>query len=1726
MKQDYSHYVQRLMSFLCLMVAWTCLRAQTTVTYTDDQGNKVTYTISGDSAMVSNVSYGVITNGVAEVVIRDDVDYNSVVYPVTAIKSRTFYGDNYLGKVTIGDNVRYIEDGAFYYCRHLKEVLMGASVVKLGDNAFYYCEALQTMELPGVRDIGQATFANCYALEEASMPDVENLGYRAFYACKKLQNIKLSDKLGSIPTECFFSCDSLRSVTGGANVKTINARAFYDCISLQLFDFQDKVQIIQDEAFWNCKLLSSITGLSAIATIGQYAFYGCSALDVHLELPALESLAHDAFSGCSKLRSATLGDALTVLPSYAFYNCSGMEWIHLSANLQTVDYYPFTGSSTLKRVSFPGSAKPTFTTSSLGLPDYVTLYVQENLIDDYRGDSYVNRYRLSAYGITENYTAIVKEGGTLRTAISNAGLKPAYLTSLTVKGPINGTDIDFLHGQMPLLQELDLNEATIEAGGDSYHKWWVANDGTATKESSEAYNTEDNVVGEYMFYNMPMLRKLVLPQNTVKIGDYAVYMCRALADVDPFPATVKNIGNYAFYIDSYYGARFSNITFGDSLESIGEYAFYNSALKQVVIPSKVGTIASYSFANSDGVERIQLPNELRSIGYNAFYSCDNLKTVNLPDSLTELGSGAFSNAYKLESITIPSKLKLISNNAFKNCTSLKNVTFQKGLETIGDAAFSGCNVLDNIALPDGLKSIGYNAFYSCDNLKTVNLPNSLTELGSGAFSNAPKLESITIPAKLKLISNNAFNSCTGLKEVIFQEGLETIDYDAFYNCTVLDNVVLPEGLNSIGSSAFSYCYALKNITFPKSLTNLGSSAFMYSGFREITMPENVTSLPYNLFYQCDSLHTVHLAQGTIRIGDYCFYACKSLKNIDLNLPSLVSIGNEAFSGCSSMKEVVLSNSITSLGSGVFSSCTSLQSPTLPSGIVSLPSSTFRDCSSLVNVVIPESVKSIGNSAFRGCTSLTELDIPKGMSTIYDYAFDGCSNLLLSELPDGLTYIGSYAFQNCKSITVSSVPATVTNLNRAAFYGCTNITSMDLSAMKSLTEVPERFLRAASGLRSVKLPSSLTSIGYEAFYECSSLDSIILPESLRVINRYAFYNCSALRSIALPSSLTKIDYYAFRYAGLREIDVPDNVTEIGNMAFANNDSLRIARLGKAVEYTGYFNYFQDCDSLDILRIYAGNVPSARTNEMKYRTRCVLEVPMGSEEVYRSASVWNEFKEIRGFVTGDKLAAQDFAVMKELYDHLGGAEWINTWDLTTDDRYPGKWYGVVTEGDHIKEINISGNGQKGTIPVSVFNLPNLTSLNLSIGNIEMLVDTLMKEPVETSVLTELNLSSNRLKGDVTMFLSKLPALKNANLNSNMLTEVSAPLDNSMLTELNIDFQFAKSDGFVHDTILMPVDTLVMGLDNVLHFNTLQRYYHYYQDYSMLRSLYGMNFTGTKYTYTRALFNVTSLEDGDYQVTPRTANIIKLVNNAVQYFTPNTSIIRPKPIYIMYKEGDINIDYLVDATDLALLVQYFVNADKPSNVAFNYSAADGEDNDTLDVRDIVMTVNCILDAEPDVEAMARRMYAQGMGQNSDMTVNIEQDGRMFVNTSHDNVTAMQFDLRGCDAGNVRLASGVKGFTLAKKEKEDGTVRVLVYSASGKTLKSGVTMLLHGLGSGAFVVDAVVADTDAQRLKVNFDDGETGIKENVNQETKEDVYDLSGRKHQKVSKGVFVVNGKKIVR
>ena len=121
-------------------------------------------------------------------------------------------------------------------------------------------------------------------------------------------------------------------------------------------------------------------------------------------------------------------------------------------------------------------------------------------------------------------------------------------------------------------------------------------------------------------------------------------------------------------------------------------------------------------------------------------------------------------------------------------------------------------------------------------------------------------------------------------------------------------------------------------------------------------------------------------------------------------------------------------------------------------------------------------------------------------------------------------LGSCAFLNCSGLTSLSLPSSLTSIEREAFAGCSGLTSLSLPS--SLTSIKYRAFYGCSGLTSLSLPSSLTSIEYYAFYGCSGLTSLSLPSGITSIDWNAFSGCSGLTSLTLPSSLTSIDSGAF------------------------------------------------------------------------------------------------------------------------------------------------------------------------------------------------------------------------------------------------------------------------------------------------------------------------------------------------------------------------------------------------------------------------------------------------------------------------------------------------------------------------------------------------------------------------------------------------------------------------
>ena len=211
----------------------------------------------------------------------------------------------------------------------------------------------------------------------------------------------------------------------------------------------------------------------------------------------------------------------------------------------------------------------------------------------------------------------------------------------------------------------------------------------------------------------------------------------------------------------------------------------------------------------------------------------------------------------------------------------------------------------------------------------------------------------------------------------------------------------------------------------------------------------------------------------------------------------------------SIKRVILGNSVVSIESRSFQSCSSLTSVYIPDSVTRIGSYALAYCTSLTSILISEGVVSIGKDAFRSCSSLTSVHIPESVTSIGDLAFYNCHSLTSAYIPSRVTIIKG-TFRSCESLTSVHIPEGVISIEGNAFSGCTGLTSVNIP--ESVTKIGGSAFNGCTGLTSVNIPESVTSIS-DAFNECSSLTSILIPERVTEILNYAFDGCTSLISIS-------------------------------------------------------------------------------------------------------------------------------------------------------------------------------------------------------------------------------------------------------------------------------------------------------------------------------------------------------------------------------------------------------------------------------------------------------------------------------------------------------------------------------------------------------------------------------------------------------------------------------------
>ena len=173
--------------------------------------------------------------------------------------------------------------------------------------------------------------------------------------------------------------------------------------------------------------------------------------------------------------------------------------------------------------------------------------------------------------------------------------------------------------------------------------------------------------------------------------------------------------------------------------------------------------------------------------------------------------------------------------------------------------------------------------------------------------------------------------------------------------------------------------------------------------------------------------------------------------------------------------------------------------------------------------------------------LSDAKIVKGGSEYVFFGYDSSRRYTSNDK------LGDYAFYGCSGLTSLTIPSSVTSIGGDAFRDCSGLTSLTIPS--SVTSIGSYAFCDCSGLTSLTIPSSVTSIGNAAFYDCSSLTSLTIPSSVTSIGNVAFYDCSSLTSLTIPSSVTSIGEAAFSgCSGLTSLTIPSSVTSIGNYAF--------------------------------------------------------------------------------------------------------------------------------------------------------------------------------------------------------------------------------------------------------------------------------------------------------------------------------------------------------------------------------------------------------------------------------------------------------------------------------------------------------------------------------------------------------------------------------------------------
>ncbi len=1279
---------------------------------------------------------------------KKDIQNYTIPETVTTIASGVFEGITYFETITIGKNVTTIGSNAFKNMSRLTTVNFEpgrTAPLTIGDNAFENCAVLTTIALPEtLTSLGAYAFKDCVQLTSLTLPStLVKLGNETetgvFDGCTRLASIGVA----AAGNDYFESRNGIIYGKTEGNPTTLE---FVPASYTGAIEIPSTVHTIPENAFYGMQGITTITWENNQATselrIGDAAF--AHTLLTEVRLPSgLTVIPTSAFEE-SSVTKIYVPNTVNLIQLKAFHKATGLvDLTFEDGNNSNTLVLEDGGWKSFNKAAAEGILTDApLTTSGLKLPNRVKMipdfYFEKSVFTKVHIPESVARIGIAAFA---NCTALTElkfaEASATRASLTlgwSAFSGCTALESLKVPSSITkyegthgtavtvGTGGVYIHGAFRGLTKL--NNLSFEDGLTTLGSGMFYGSG-ATTIANVVLPSSLTTIGESAFATAKLNNGITLNGNLTTIGNNAFYNVTTLTSI-ALSEKVETIGAYAFSGCS--GLTSVDFSANKKLSAIGNYAFASCKLTSVNLPDNTAngvealTFGVNIFNNVTTLTSANIPDTVTSLN-NAFVGCTNVQItysklngtdngqgfvlaplannkfrlvgytgtqteVTIPDNVEMIGESAFAGT-SVTKVTIPASVKVVESYAFNNVATLTTVVGGEGLTNVEAYAFAQSGITA-ISLP-ALTSLGNNAFYRCTALETVTLNNNeaFKVINASTFEGCTKLNGIVLPAYLETLGVKAFSGCTSLTSITLPEKLTNSDattaagqwfsgctalasvtinstnlnvlpYYAFKDCSALESIVLPKGITTIaGSFVNTKGKGLKTIVFPETLTTIMEVAFgspfsgtqietldfsntqlttiigAYAGsemtfaslttLKTIIFPETITTLPKQCLDSTSNLETF-IAPGIVSMN-FGLGSKTKLTKVELS-PELVSIGDRAFSGCSSLANFDFPETLKSIGASAFYG-TGLTSLELGPNVETVGAFAFEN-SALTEVTIPASLDAIGDGAFASCSNLTRFNVSSSNTRYlvgnYGELRDATGKIvcvLTSTEGTGGTFtvgendtIGSYAFAGCENIREIILPDNMTAIPYGAFA---NSYIETMTVPENVTEIGEEAFAACQRLKTITLPSGIKKIGGYAFYYCTALQSFALPASVTEIGEYAFNYAKGLTDVTISTNVTSIGTYAFAYSSIQTLTIADNRVSdltVGQSAFAYCKSLTTVTMGNRVPTIAY-GMFDNCSALSSVKLSSSATSIAKYAFRKCSALTYLEIPYSVTSIVKDA-----------------------------------------------------------------------------------------------------------------------------------------------------------------------------------------------------------------------------------------------------------------------------------------------------------------------------------------------------------------------------------------------------------------------------------------------------------------------------------------------------------------------------